>query len=59
MTGNSMKGRTMSAKTTADVNEQVKLAAQAFLYGYALVYNLHEFRAFVTGNPRFSNDGAI
>ena len=43
----------MSTQSPVDVEEQVKLAAKAFLYGYPLVYNLHEIGAFVTGSPRF------
>jgi hypothetical protein len=48
-----MEGLTMSPQSTADHSEQVNLAAQAFLYGYAFVYNLHECRTFVAGSPRF------
>ena len=35
------------------VPDQVKLAAEAYLYGYPLVYDLHEIAAFVTGSDRF------
>lgn len=33
--------------------EQVKLAAEAYIYGYPLVYSLHEIAAFVEGSDRF------
>jgi hypothetical protein len=35
------------------VEDQVKLAAEAYLYGYPLVYSLHEIAAFVAGGGRF------
>jgi hypothetical protein len=37
----------------ATVADQVKLAAQAYIYGYPLVYDLHEVAAFVAGSDRF------
>jgi hypothetical protein len=47
----------MSAQTPADAAEQaaeqVKVAAKAYIYGYPLVYNLHEMADFVAGSPRF------
>ena len=43
----------MASQSATDAAEQVKLAAEAFLYGYPLVYNLHEMAAFVAGSPRF------
>jgi hypothetical protein len=44
----------MSAETTKlPVAERVKLAAEAYLYGYPLVYDLHEVAAFVAGGGRF------
>ena len=39
----------MSAQPNVDAIEQVKLAAEAFLYGYPLVYNLHEIAKFPAG----------
>jgi hypothetical protein len=39
----------MSTQTNTDVAEQVKLAAQVFLYGYPLVYNMHEMARFPAG----------
>ncbi|MFN8467852.1 MAG: DUF1254 domain-containing protein [Caldilineaceae bacterium] len=33
--------------------EQVNLAADVFVYGYPLIYNLHECAAYVAGSPRF------
>jgi hypothetical protein len=38
----------MTAATT-DTAEQVKLAAEAFIYGYPLVYSLHEISKFPSG----------
>ena len=32
--------------TQTEIVEQVKLAAEAFLYGYPLVYSLHEIAKF-------------
>jgi hypothetical protein len=43
----------MTAQSNPDVAEQVKLAAEAFFYGYSMVYNLHEMGAYVAGSPRF------
>ncbi len=43
----------MASQSATDAAEKVKLAAEAFLYGYPLVYNLHEMAAFVAGSPRF------
>ncbi|MGZ4288954.1 MAG: DUF1254 domain-containing protein, partial [Solirubrobacteraceae bacterium] len=37
----------------APVAERVKLAAETYLYGYPLVYSLHESVAFVAGGGRF------
>ena len=35
------------------VADKVKLTAEAYLYGYPLVYDLHEVVAFVAGSDRF------
>ena len=47
----------MSAQSPADAAEQaaeqVKVAAEAYIYGYPLVYNLHEMADFASGSPRF------
>ncbi|MBK8048034.1 MAG: DUF1254 domain-containing protein [Anaerolineales bacterium] len=43
----------MPAQPSVDFTEKVKLAAEVFIYGYPLVYNLHEIAAFVAGSPRF------
>jgi hypothetical protein len=37
----------------ASVADQVKLAAEAYIYGYPLVYSLGEIAAFVAGSERF------
>jgi len=37
----------------ASIQEQVQAAAQAFIYGYPLVYCLNEAAAFVAGGGRF------
>jgi hypothetical protein len=42
-----------AATVSAGTAEQVKLAAEAFLYGYPLVYGLHEIDAFARGGGRF------
>jgi hypothetical protein len=42
-----------TAPSEATRDEQVKLAAEAYLYGYPLVYNLHEMADFVAGGDRF------
>jgi hypothetical protein len=39
----------MSAQPNTDAAEQVKLAAEAFIYGYPLVYNMHEIAKFPAG----------
>ena len=39
----------MTSLTHADLAEQIKLAAEAFLYGYPLVYNLREIAKFPAG----------
>ena len=39
----------MSTSTNTDIAEQVKLAAQAFIYGYPLVYSMHEMAKFPAG----------
>lgn len=39
----------MPSQVDADVAEQVKLAAEAYLYGYPLVYNLREIAKFSAG----------
>lgn len=39
----------MTSKSNPEIAEQVKLAAEAFLYGYPLVYNLHEIARFSAG----------
>ncbi len=39
----------MSDQLNPEAAEQVKLAAEAFLYGYPLVYNLHEIAKFPAG----------
>ena len=39
----------MSTPTNTDFAEQVKLAAEAFIYGYPLVYNMHEIVKFPSG----------
>lgn len=43
----------MTTTTQPDVAEQVKLAAEAFFYGYPMVYNLHEIGDYIAGSPRF------
>jgi len=35
------------------VTEKAKLAAEAYIYGYPLVYGLHEMAAFVAGGSKF------
>lgn len=40
----------MSVQPMADVAEQVKLAAEVFLYGYPLVYNMREIGKFPAGS---------
>jgi hypothetical protein len=48
------KGDEMApAAGTASAEEQVKLAAKAYIYGYPLVYNLREAAGFVVGEGRF------
>jgi hypothetical protein len=42
-----------TAKSDATREEQVRLAAEAYLYGYPLVYGLHEMADFVAGGTRF------
>jgi hypothetical protein len=37
----------------ASAAEQVKLVVEAYIYGYPLVYSLHEIAAFVAGGGRF------
>jgi hypothetical protein len=39
----------MSTQAGASVADQVKLAAEVFLYGYPLVYGMHECASFVSG----------
>jgi hypothetical protein len=39
----------MTTQTNVDAAEQVKLAAEAFIYGYPLVYNMHEITKFPSG----------
>ena len=39
----------MTSPTNADLAERIKLAAEAFLYGYPLVYNLREIAKFPAG----------
>jgi hypothetical protein len=39
----------MEAMKTSDLEERVKLAAEAYLYGYPLVYNLDEIAKFAAG----------
>jgi hypothetical protein len=39
----------MSSQPDLDTAERVKLAAEAFLYGYPMVYNLHEIARFPAG----------
>jgi hypothetical protein len=41
---------------SADAAEQVKLAAEAYIYGYPLVYNLREFGSFATGGNLIGGD---
>jgi hypothetical protein len=48
----------MSSQANMDFEEQVKLAAEAFLYGYPLVHNLHEIARFTTG-PNVVSSAAI
>jgi hypothetical protein len=48
----------MSAQPNPDVAEQVKLAAEAFLYGYPLVYNMHEIGKFPAG-PNLASPTAL
>lgn len=36
----------MTTPTKTDVAKQIKLAAEAFIYGYPLVYNMHECEKF-------------
>lgn len=43
----------MSVNAPSVMAEQVKLAAEAYIYGYPLVYGLHEIAAFVEGGGRF------
>ena len=43
----------MNTQPNIDGAEQVRLAAEAFLYGYPMVYNLHEIGAYIAGSPRF------
>jgi hypothetical protein len=51
----SMEERTMTTTVPSDATreEQVKLAAEAYIYGYPLVYGLHEMAAFVAGGSKF------
>jgi hypothetical protein len=44
---------TVTSRNDAAVAEQVKLAAEAYVYGYPLVYGLHEAAAFVAGAGGF------
>ena len=39
----------MTTPTPPDFAEQVKLAAEAFIYGYPLVYSMHELAKFPSG----------
>lgn len=39
----------MTTQPNTDAAEQVKLAAEAFIYGYPVVYNLHEIAKFPAG----------
>ncbi len=39
----------MTTPTNTDVAELVKLAAEAYIYGYPLVYNMHEIVKFPAG----------
>ena len=39
----------MTTRTNQMSPEQVKLAAEAHLYGYPLVYNMHEMARFPSG----------
>lgn len=48
----------MTSPTHLDATEQVKLAAEAFLYGYPLVYNMHEIAKFPAG-PNIVGSEAI
>ena len=48
----------MSSQTNSDGAEQVKLAVEAFLYGYPLVYNLHEIAKFPAG-PNLAGPEAL
>lgn len=43
----------MAVQSNPVAAEQVKLAAEVFLYGYPLVYSMHEIAAYVAGSPRF------
>jgi hypothetical protein len=46
----------MSAQPSTDAAEQVKLAAEAFIYGYPLVYNTHEIVRFPSGPNLVSSE---
>ncbi|MCU0502400.1 MAG: DUF1254 domain-containing protein [Anaerolineae bacterium] len=48
----------MIAPSNPEGAEQVKLAAEAFLYGYPLVYNLHEIAKFPAG-PNLAQPKAL
>lgn len=39
----------MTQSTNSQIEERVKLAAEAFIYGYPLVYNMHEISKFPAG----------
>jgi hypothetical protein len=43
----------MSTTPPTSTAEQVKLAAEAYIYGYPLVYSLHEAAAFVAGGGKY------
>jgi hypothetical protein len=42
-----------TSASEVSVSERVNAAAQAYIYGYPLVYSLHEIGAFVVGGGRF------
>jgi hypothetical protein len=48
----------MSSPTNSDVADQVKRAAVAFLYGYPLVYSMHEIAKFPAG-PNLAQPEAL
>jgi hypothetical protein len=48
----------MTSSTNTEVAEQVKLAAESFVYGYPLVYSLHEIAKFPAG-PNLASSEAL